>query len=687
MKFIVSAIFVLLFFSMNWQEAMFPEPVDSGAPEKYALVFAIGDYPESGGWGKISSGNDVPLILSTLEKQGFKSKNITVVRDEMATKEGIKKTFDEQLMSKIKTGDVVYVHFSSHGQQVIDNNEDEVDGFDEAVIPYDANLSFEAGVYEGEKHLRDDELGEIFSSVRTKLGPEGNLLVLIDACHSGTGTRGIAKARGTQQKMAPEGYKVPIAASQRNTRGQQSFMEAGHNDNQNLAPMVTISGASADELNYEIKDDNGNGVGSLSYTFSKVMSHADKKMSYRELFDRIKIEMQKRVPNQTPQIEGALDQELFGGAFIESEPYFLPDYWEDNTTAFLKAGTLKGLFDSTRVAVFNLSAQDLANADTLAEGYILDATLTESFMVLDEPMTEEDPPDLKVVISGQNYASLKVKVKLDLAMSAAALSKIHNSIRASGAGIMVDRNPDLVITNKGISRSGAIEIFTPYDQSLGTIEVEGTSSQAMENAANTIVETVKENARINFLRNLEMEDDRRAVSVEIVPLKGKVTRGRFKEEGEIPLGDFRDTNGNIVFEEGQVFKLRVKNKGYRKAYFTILDFTPDGGLSLVAPNKNSSMQPADYIIDKGQTTTLKQLFIMQAPHGNEMFKVIATEEPLDLRPIIDPIRGTRAGSGSPFQRLMKEAASTTRAGSLSMGGSSANISSFSFKVVPKNKEF
>ena len=40
--------------------------------EKRALIVAIGKYPTQSGWASISSDNDVSLIKSSLQKQGFK---------------------------------------------------------------------------------------------------------------------------------------------------------------------------------------------------------------------------------------------------------------------------------------------------------------------------------------------------------------------------------------------------------------------------------------------------------------------------------------------------------------------------------------------------------------------------------------------------------------------------------------
>lgn len=59
---------------------------------------------------------------------------------------------------------------------MMDLNGDEEDGLDEALIPYDALFWYLPGVYEGEKHFSDDELGEWIDRFRCKLGKSGQIL-------------------------------------------------------------------------------------------------------------------------------------------------------------------------------------------------------------------------------------------------------------------------------------------------------------------------------------------------------------------------------------------------------------------------------------------------------------------------------------------------------------------------------
>ena len=119
---------------------------------KRALVIGIGNYPTESGWAKINGDKDIPLVREILLTNGFSAQNIVELANEEATCDGITKQI-ENLITKAQTGDVIYLHFSGHGQQVTDLNGDEEEGFDEAWIPIDAQFSFAKGKYEGENHI------------------------------------------------------------------------------------------------------------------------------------------------------------------------------------------------------------------------------------------------------------------------------------------------------------------------------------------------------------------------------------------------------------------------------------------------------------------------------------------------------------------------------------------------------
>ena len=225
-------------------------------------------------WRDISSVNDIPLVRSALIKQGFQSKDIGVLKNEEATKAGIVKAIKD-LTASCKKGDVVILHFSSHGQQIEDDNGDEVDGYDEAIVPYGAPPSYKDG-YDFSQHLRDDELESLLFDLRLKIGPTGDVIVFADACHSGTVSRGEEISRGGMPAMQRPNY-TPTKGVGESVVFQTSSSEKV--DMSQMAPIVVISGAQASEVNYE-----HNGAGSLSTAISRSVDKVNSSMTYRGFF-------------------------------------------------------------------------------------------------------------------------------------------------------------------------------------------------------------------------------------------------------------------------------------------------------------------------------------------------------------------------------------------------------------------
>ena len=147
-----------------------------------ALVIGLGEQ-EDNRWGKINGDKDIPIITEMLLNLGYKESNIVTLVNEQATKEGIISAFIS-LAKSCKSKDIIYIHFSGHGQRVTDVDGDEKDGWDESWIPYDAYRDY-CSKDRSEKHLIDDEIYQFLSDIKKKVGVNGKILVVADACHSG----------------------------------------------------------------------------------------------------------------------------------------------------------------------------------------------------------------------------------------------------------------------------------------------------------------------------------------------------------------------------------------------------------------------------------------------------------------------------------------------------------------------
>jgi len=162
--------------------------IAGNAQRKRAFMVGISHYDTAltgYQWNNINGVEDVRLLEPILKKQGF---YLTTLLDEEATFQNITNQL-AKFLNKTKSGDIVYLHFSTHGQPVEDLNGDEDDGWDESIVPIDAYKLYKKGLYEGKNHLLDDKLNEFVNKLRAKIGTKGMLYVVIDACHAGTSSR------------------------------------------------------------------------------------------------------------------------------------------------------------------------------------------------------------------------------------------------------------------------------------------------------------------------------------------------------------------------------------------------------------------------------------------------------------------------------------------------------------------
>ena len=176
--------------------------------------------------------------------------------------------------------DIVYIHFSTHGQPVEDLNGDEEDGWDESIVPIDAYKIYKKGAYEGQKHLTDDLLNKYIKRLREKIGPTGFLYVIIDACHAGTSSRANDETiRGTH-----------VGFTYNNKVFKPSTAKKSHykiETSTKLSNVLFIEACRPDQVNTEIKVD-GKRFGPLSYNIAQTLSGYTLTTNANEFVESIK---------------------------------------------------------------------------------------------------------------------------------------------------------------------------------------------------------------------------------------------------------------------------------------------------------------------------------------------------------------------------------------------------------------
>jgi len=675
-----SARLFLIFFTLILSSSSF------AGGNKKALIIAVGDYPREGMWPKISSDKDVPLILNALHFHGFTDDNILIIQDSQATKLGIKSAF-EKITRDAEEGDIMLIHYSGHGQQMWDKNGDELDGKDETIVPYDAPLKFIKNQYEGERHLSDDELEIMVDDLRLKLGSNGSLTMIFDACHSGTVTRGLAKSRGTAEFMGPSDWKAKPEKDGETFEFKAKTRGAGED---NLAPLVLFSGASASQLNFETEDEQGNSVGSLSYVISKVLLNSNQNTTYQEVFDQVRIEMSVIAPRQTPQVEGDIKNKLFGGKASSQENYFLNTQIIDGKTTVINAGTLSGLFNKSKVGLYPLGTKSIANEKAIATGQIINANLVNADVIWDTEVDKEVLRKNVVFVQAQNVEDLHLKVKLNIFDHPDLLSALQENIKKYAQVIEItEHTPQVMIEyNKTKTRGIAqIELIT---NSEWVVARENMSSN-VDSLATILTQDLLQYAQSQYLRELNTRNNDLKVSVSLIPIKEveKITtgEGRYKrtqtiEKARSPIEEKMD-NGMPALDSGDMFKLRIVNHGTSVAYFTILDITPGNEVAVVIPGKKET--PDEYKIRPGDTLELDRIYTIAPPYGTECFKLIATKEAIDLRQVVSS-RGADDAPVNPMEKLLQKSYVQTKRGvtdddeDVMLPADIANVFTFLFQI-------
>lgn len=144
---------------------------------KKALLVGINAYPSAPLRGCLNDVEDWHSLLTTVG--GFNADNVRAVCDARADTEGIRGRMDWLKEGISGPGDEVFFAYSGHGSQVRDRGpQDELaDHMDEILCPYDLDWNM--------KVITDDDIGAWLKG----FPPGVKITVVLDCCHSGTGTR------------------------------------------------------------------------------------------------------------------------------------------------------------------------------------------------------------------------------------------------------------------------------------------------------------------------------------------------------------------------------------------------------------------------------------------------------------------------------------------------------------------
>jgi hypothetical protein len=627
--------------------ALLASPASGQEGTKRALIIAIGEYgvaPNNPATGRpllsyrdLSSANDAVLVRAALERQGFLSRDVRVLADSAAAATGIRAEL-ARLARDTERGDVVVIHYSGHGHRITNDNPDEdpeVDGYDEVLVPYGAPAEFYEG-YDGALHIRDDEVGEHLAEIRAAAGPGGSVTVFLDACYSGTATRGVGgddlASRGEERPLGPENPARTTRGGGDDDRGtglelDRSIGTRGGGDG--LAPFAVFSAASPRQMAKETYDVDGRTkVGSLSYAIARALPEAGPGTTNRALFAAITRSLIGKVSNQTPQLEGDADRALFSNRLTQQLPYVVVDSVSPTGVA-LAGGTLIGLNPGAQLAVFPLGTAMPDRGRALATLTVREATPTRAMADVMSGAMSEQSLGAWAFVTQRSYGDLALRVRLHASLAERDRVGLSGLAR-TGMVQLVDEGADVVLL---ADASGRPEARTTVDDRLL-----GSGAQQVQAA-------VEEYARNRYLRRLRFDSSELDVVLEIAP-GARILRNE-RGEAYCSAADWSGADalpqnkggGQWSLSPGDAYWLRANNVGRVRGYVYLVDLRPAGQVDVLWPETGRSGEE----LDPGRTLDFGCFQISAEDIGDEVLKLFVTGAPQDLRPWFQSVR-TRAAA-------------------------------------------
>lgn len=314
----------------------------------YALLIGIDTYSHPDVPDLQGCANDVRAVRELLvDTLGVPRDHLVELVDAQATRSAIVDAFATHLIARGDAwqrgggdGDsqppAFLVYYSGHGSRARDATGQEPDGYHETIVPHDAR---HPDVFD----IRDLELAEWLDRL-----PGSNTTVILDCCHSGSGTRGRrgARVRAAPPDVRPQtdlvGRRRPSPAAAP-TRGVTTAGTARH---------VLLAACAAQQEAFEYVGEDDTVRGAFTYFLVPELAAIGERptLTYRQLHERVRFPVNDARPGQTPQCEGDVDRVVLGH---ERRP------WSVHATVigvrrervWLDAGRVHGLTRGSRMAL------------------------------------------------------------------------------------------------------------------------------------------------------------------------------------------------------------------------------------------------------------------------------------------------------------------------------------------------
>jgi len=571
----------------------------------YGVVIGIDAYKN---YGTLDGAvNDAKILADSLN--GIGAKQVKLLLDDKATRDEIKKAWDE-VSVQAKAGDTVFFTYAGHGAQQPERIKGtEADGQDEFYVL--ANFG-ESGPNTYER-LIDDDLQEWFSK-----RPDLNIILVSDSCHSGTMTRSYKKSKLKYRKAqvrAITNDALPVSSSPDIVNEQKTKLDH----------VISFSGVPDHEEVPEIDIEN-QPHGALSWHFSKGLigfadDNKDGSVSLSELksylIEKVRMETEGQ---QHPQISFVNDMALVGNnkSNIQNKQGIVTFSISNNptNTPLVKSvlDDLKGiqLVNNERGSLdWDVSAKVIKDkSDKLVFSFPAE-NITKGYKRKDQPADDEKTQELIKLIQPVIDGFL-AKVIEDNQIS------LEGDLKPISFSINKDSNHE-AFANSALEKLSGIQLV---ESEKGALEWD-VDGGVIRNQFNDVIYnfSVAENQTRAFRRKEQGKD---VISPEIIErLQAVINKFRLIDKLKL-LSDgsleIKILPSDKLHAKGEAVTFEVDRLKY--PYFTLINLAVDGTINFLYPSQDKDS------LNIPENKPYKLELEVSEPFGADHFVAIVSDKPL-----------------------------------------------------------
>jgi len=374
--------------------------------------------------------NDVIAMKRFLtEQMGVPEAQIKMLTEQEAKRAAIISTFKTFLIENqnIPKGAQILFHFSGHGSQMLSRSKFEPDGRDETIVPYDSRSN-------GVVDIPDKTLAGLLRELAKAKG--NNITVVLDCCHSGSGTRALDDAILQTRRIDPALVMLPDGVDEEwylATDSSKRSLNAGGWESSD-SKHVLIAGCRAHEESWEYRapSEDSKTYGALTYFMLDWLRTKPAGAAYSDLHESVAAKVNAIYEDQMPQCEGDRNREIFGVVRAERDPFAKVTAVNGNELT-IDCGATQGMSVDTELAIYSPTVKTRSECkkdNVIAQAKISQAGGTSATAKLIGAPTQSIEVNCRVLITKRPIGGTRTVVwgvSLPVSDSATLIQRIKDS--------------------------------------------------------------------------------------------------------------------------------------------------------------------------------------------------------------------------------------------------------------------